>query len=58
MLQKLRYVEDTDAVNISVHEIQKQWCKDEKECRYTKGVQDVLGKMKWEKDGNEEGGIT
>ena len=58
VLTKLRSVEDTDAVTISMHEIQKQWCKDEKEWRYTKGVQDVLKRMKWKKDEYEEGGIT
>ena len=41
-----------------MHEIRREWCEGEKEWEDTKEVQRVLGRLKWGKAEDEEGGIT
>ena len=47
--RNLKYADEAEAASVEMHEIQKQWCKDEEEWKYTKGVQDVIKRMKWGK---------
>jgi len=45
----LRYAKEEEAERISMHEVRKQWCKDEEEWTYVKGVQEVLRSVEWKK---------
>ena len=45
-------------VEIKMHPIHPQWCKSEKEHKYTRGVQSFLSKMRWKSEEAKEGGIT
>ena len=44
----LRYAKEEEAERLSMHEVKKQWCKDEEEWAYVEGVQDVLKIIAWE----------
>ena len=55
---RLRYAKEEEAERITTHEVKKQWCKDEEEWTYVKGVQEVLRSVEWKKTEDEEGGIT
>ena len=43
---------------IKMHPIHQQWCKNEEEHKYTRGVQGFLSRLKWRSEENKEGGIT
>ena len=47
--RSLKYADEAEAVSVEMHEVKKQWCKDEEEWKYTKGVQEVIKRMKWGK---------
>ena len=44
------YAEAEKGKDLQMHEIKKMWCQTEEEWKYTKGVQNVLKAMKWEKE--------
>ena len=47
-----------NGVPIRMHPIHPQWCKNETEHKFTRGVQSFLRKLNWRSEENEEGGIT
>ena len=53
-----RYVQSGVSKALQMHEIKKSWCKDNEEWKYVRGVQNVLGAIKWKEEQDDEGGIT
>ena len=58
--KQLRYAETNDeVVQMKMKMIERHWCRDEEETRYTRKVQSFLGKLEWgKKDREEEGGCA
>ena len=50
--------EEEELISIETNPIRREWCEGETEAAYTRKVQSSIGKLKWGKTENEEGGIT